>query len=268
MFVQNQTGEAAAFIEQVGEVTAVQRTNRHADTPLVPTPMDRRWTFPKDFEVADLIDKQDRLRQIIDPTSPFATAQAASIGRAVDDEVIKQFLSSNKTGQDAETDVPLPVSQVIPDDGAGLTIEKLRIAREKFLDANVDLDREVVYAAITPRQQAQLLATTEITSADYNTVRALVSGQVDTFMGFTFKVSNRLLGASKYNGIIVPTPDIESAQFFTGMGMGLSIWDDIETRISERDDKSYATQVYCKSTFGATRLQEEKCIRIDTLKTV
>ena len=61
--VQSFTGESAAYIEQVGSVAAVKRTVRHGDTPLVPTPFDRRWAFPIDWEVADLIDQQDRLRQ-------------------------------------------------------------------------------------------------------------------------------------------------------------------------------------------------------------
>jgi hypothetical protein len=40
------------------------------------------------------------------------------------------------------------------------------------------------------------------------------------------------------------------------------MWNDITTRISERDDKSYATQVYVKGTFGATRLEEGKVVEI------
>lgn len=268
VFIESFVGESAAFIEQVGEVTAVKRTQRHADTPLVPTPMDRRWAFPQDFEIADLIDKQDRLRQIIDPTSPFAMAQAAAIGRAMDDEIIEKMLGDNLTGQDAGTTVPLPASQILPSVGTGLTIEKLRQVRELMLDADVDLENEMVTAAITPRQLTQLLQTTEITSADYNTVKALVSGEVNTFMGFEFLVTNRLKGGSKYAGSFIPDADTETAMFYTSMGMGFGIWNDINARISERDDKSYATQVYAKATFGATRLQEEKIVTADTLKTV
>lgn len=264
VYLESFVGEAAAFIEQVGEVTAKLRTERHADTPLTPTPMDRRWAFPKDYENADLIDKQDRLRQIIDPTSPFAQAQAYAIGRAMDDEMIERMLGDNKTGQNAEANVPLPASQQIAAGGTGMTIEKLRQTREKFLDANVDLDREMVCAAITPRQLTQLLSTTEITSADYNTVRALVQGEIDTFMGFTFKTSNRLKGASNYNGSFVPAANTETALFFTEKGVGLGVWNDISARVDERPDKSYATQVYTKATFGATRLQEDKVIAVDT----
>ena len=87
-------------------------------------------------------------------------------------------------------------------------------------------------------------------------------------MGFHFLVTNRLKGGSKYNGSFIPDADTETAMFYTDKGMGLGIWNDINARISERDDKSYATQVYAKATFGATRLQEEKIVTVDTLTTV
>ena len=49
-------------------------------------------------------------------------------------------------------------------------------------------------------------------------------------------------------------------------GMHLGIWNDITTRISERDDKSYSTQVYVKGTFGATRVEEAKVVEVDCVE--
>ena len=260
-------GESAAVIEQVGEVSAQVRATRHGDTPLVPTPMDRRWCFPTDFELADLIDTQDKLRQIIDPTNMFAQAQAAALGRSIDDIIIEAILGDNKTGQNAGTTVALPAAQQIDNGGTGMTIEKLRTALEKFENANVDLERENVYAVISPEQKRQLLSTTEVTNADYNTVRALANGEIDTFLGFKFKTSTRLLGGAFYGGTRTPTANMQTATFFTEKGVGLGMWNDISSRIDERADKSYAWQVYSKGTFGATRLQEEKVITIETDKT-
>ena len=41
-----------------------------------------------DYEYADLIDKQDQVRTLIDPTSSYAQAAAFALGRAMDDEII------------------------------------------------------------------------------------------------------------------------------------------------------------------------------------
>lgn len=264
LMVNSFTGDSASYIDQVGEVAAIRRTTRHSDTPLVPTPMDRRWVYPKDYEIADLIDTFDRLRLIIDPTSPFAMAQAAAIGRAMDDEIIEQALGTNQTGQDGTTATAFPAAQAILNGGTGMTIDKLREAREKFHDADVDLESEMVTAAVTPKQLTQLLETTEVTSSDFNVIKALVQGELNTYMGFRFVVTNRLPGASNYNGSRTPAANIEEALFFTSRGLGLGLWNDISARIDERADKSYSTQVYAKATFGATRLQEDKVIRVDS----
>jgi hypothetical protein len=45
-------------------------------------------------------------------------------------------------------------------------------------------------------------------------------------------------------------------------GLHLGMWNDINTKISERADKSYASQVYVKGTFGATRTEEKKVVEI------
>ncbi len=270
--IENFTGKGAAFIEQFGQVEAVLRTNRHADTPLNPTPYDRRWAFPHDLEIGELVDKQDLLRMLIDPISPIAMLHAFALGRSMDDEIIRAILSPNQTGEDGQTTVPLPPEQVIDfATGVGMTVEYLRAVRKRMLEANVQLGMgmETITAVITPAQHDQLLAQTETTNSDYNTTRTLVNGEIDTFLGMNFVISNRTLGGVDYNGALTPVdPDAESAIFFTNTGVGLGIWDDIEARVSERDDKSYATQIYAKSTFGATRLQEPKVVIVETDKTV
>jgi len=45
-------------------------------------------------------------------------------------------------------------------------------------------------------------------------------------------------------------------------GIHLGMWNDINTQISQRADKSYATQIYVKGTFGATRTEEKKVVDI------
>ena len=261
-------GENADFMEQVGKVKAKKRVTRHGDTPLIPTPMDRRWVSPTDYELADLIDKQDRLRQIIDPTSPFAMAQAAGMNRAIDDAIIEGAFGINQTGQ---TPTSLPVAfdtnNLIVAGGTGLNIDKLREVKQGMLEAEVDFENEMVTACITPAQLTNLLETTEITSSDFNTIKALVAGDVDTFMGFMFVVSNRLPGGVDYDedGTVVVAANTSRALFFAESGLGLGMWNDISARVDERPDKSYSTQVYTKGTFGATRLQEGKVFAADAL---
>ena len=57
-----------AFVDQVGSVTAVVKTSRHADTQQIDTQNARRRVSLEDYECADLIEQQDKVRRIIDPT--------------------------------------------------------------------------------------------------------------------------------------------------------------------------------------------------------
>jgi hypothetical protein len=241
-----------AFFDQVGSVTAVLKTSRHSDTPQIDTPHARRRVSLADYEFADLIDQQDKVRLLIDPTSSYAQAAAMAMGRAMDDVVISAATGTAFTGETGSTSTVLPSAQKITEAGTdGLTIAKLRTAKEKFDLASVDpsIARFIV---VSPRQITDLLGTTEVTSSDFNTVKALANGEINSFLGFNFIVSNRLSIASSKRSCIAFAQD----------GITLAVGKDVSARIDERADKSYATQVYYCMSIGATRMEEEKVVEI------
>ena len=170
--VETINGEKA-FFDQVGQAAAVQKTTRNSDTPIMETPHARRQVSLKDFEYADLVDDQDKIRMLIDPTSTYAQAAAAAIGRAMDDEIISALLGSSNTGKTGSTSVALPAAQKIAHGSAGLTIAKLVEAKQKLDEKSVDPSIRR-YIAVSPKQISDLLNNTTVTSADFNTVRALL----------------------------------------------------------------------------------------------
>ena len=241
-----------AFFEQVGSAVAQKRVSRHSDTPQIDTPHARRRVSMVDYEYADLIDKQDQVRTLIDPTSSYAQAAAFALGRAMDDEIISAISGNAFSGETGSTTVALPSAQKITESGtAGLTIDKLREAKEKFDSASVDpsIPR---YIVVGPKQISDLLGTTQVTSSDFNTVKALANGEINSFLGFNFITSNRLSIASSKRLCLAFAMD----------GVKLALGQDIMTRIDERSDKGYATQVYVCMTMGATRMEEEKVVTI------
>ena len=245
-----------AFFDQVGKTTAVLRTSRHSDTPQIDTPHSRRRVSLADYEWADLIDNADKVRLLIDPTSSYAKAAAAAMGRAMDDVIIAALGGTAYTGETGSTSVALPAAQkpYSASQTDGLTVAKLLNAK-KILDlADVDpsLPRFIVCG---PTQIADLLNTTEVKSSDYNTVKALAMGQLDSFLGFKFIVTNRL----KFDAT---NTDDRLAYAFTSDAIKLAIGQDVLARIDERADKSYSTQVYYAMSIGATRMEEEKVVEI------
>tara|TARA_Y100000996_G_scaffold101495_1_gene73701 strand:- start:6026 stop:6889 length:864 start_codon:yes stop_codon:yes gene_type:complete len=244
------TGEKA-FFDQVGASAAVKRTSRHGDTPLVETPHSRRQVTLDTYEWGDLIDDSDKVRMLIDPTSTYAQAAASAIGRAMDDAIISAATGTAYTGSSGATSTSLPAGQQIAAGSANLTIAKL-IEAKKILDLN-SVDPSIArHIVVSPDQIESLLGTTQVTSSDFNTVRALTTGEVDTFMGFKFHVSNRLAKSSNDRTCFA----------WAESGIKLGVGKDTMARIDERADKSYSTQVFYCATFGATRMEEEMVVSI------
>ena len=231
--VETVTGEKA-FFDQVGSAVAQVRTSRHGDTPLMETPHARRMVTMSTYEYADLIDDPDKIRLLIDPTSSYARAAAMAMGRSMDDVIISAALGTASTGKTGSTSTALPSGQKIAHGSAGLTQAKL-VSAKKILDQN-SVDPSIQrYIIVSPEQIEDLLNITSVTSADFNTVRALVQGEVDTFVGFKFIVSNRLNTDSDGNSQVIA---------FAGDGIKLAVGKDVTGRIDERSDKSYSTQIY------------------------
>lgn len=241
------------FFEQIGAVTAQLKTSRHGDTPQYDTPHARRRVGLNDYEWADLVDKEDEIRMLIDPKSPYAKNAVYAFGRAIDDELITAATGTAQTDKTGSTAVSLPAGQIVDSGGANpMTIAKLRETRKLFWDNDVD-EAIPLHLVMGPKQFDDLLGTTEVTSSDYNTVKALVRGDIDTFMGFKFHRTNRL---SK-------TGDIRTTFAWAQDGLLLALGQDIKTKMSERADKSYSMQVYVCMTIGATRMEEVKVVQID-----
>ncbi len=245
--IESVNGEKA-FFDQVGSAAAVKRTSRHGDTPLIETPHTRRMVTMSDYEYADLIDDQDRVRLLIDPTSTYGRAAAAAMGRAMDDEIIAAALGTSLTGKDGSTSTALPAGQKIAHGSAGLTIAKLVSAKELLDAASVDpsIPRHII---VSPKQVSDLLNNTTVTSSDFNTVKALAQGEINTFVGFNFIVSNRLTTDANGNRQVIA---------FASDGLKVAMGKEPSAKIDERADKSYATQVYYCQTMGATRMEEAK----------
>ena len=273
VMVQPFVGKAASVVEQFGQTSAVRIVGRHSDTPLMSTPHDKRWVFPVDYGWNELTDQQDLLRMLIQPNNAYAMAGAAAMKRAIDDEIISAFFNSNKTGENGSTDTGLlgafnGGSQVVPVNtgssaNTGLNIAKLRAAKRLLLAAEVDIDIDPMFMAITAKQHDDLLNEAQAISLDYNSTPVLVNGKINAFMGFNFIHSERIPGGPSYNAAINPTLTVAAGQnwvpFWAKSGVCLGKWNEMTARVSIRNDKNDAEQVGLRMTLGATRLEEKRC---------
>lgn len=271
---ESQVGKSA-FYDRIGSAVAQKRSSRHSDTPQIDTPNSRRRVALVDYEYADLIDQQDRIRLLMDPTSEYTMAAMWGLGRAIDDEIIAAAVGTAYSGETGSTSVTLPnaqkVASVSGGAGANLNVQALRRTKKIFDDNDVDEGIPRYFAFQSSELQA-LLNETEVTSADFNTIRALVMGELNTYMGFQFIRTQRLLTQGSALSFNQSTGVVGSGSgdantyrrcfAWAQDGVLLAIGKDMQAKIGERADKSYSTQVYACLSVGATRLEEVKVVEV------
>ncbi len=240
-------------VDAVGSVTARKRTTRNEDSPLIKTPFSRRWLDLADYDWGDLLDDQDKIKMLVDPTSSVVQTGVASLNRAKDQVILDAMRGSARA--EVGGAVALPAGQKVAVGGTGLTLAKLITAKELLAAAegyNEDDPNDQLYIAVAARQLSDLLGTTEVKSVDYNTVKALVAGTVDTFMGFKF-IRTQLVNL---------TTAVRYCTAWCKSGMVLGVGKDIKTEVTLRADKSFATYPYAAMSLGAVRTEEVKVVEI------
>lgn len=252
--VENVNGTNAYF-EQIGATSARIRTTRHADTPRMDIPHSRRRVSLSDYDWADLVDSEDQIRTLIDPTSPYADAAAMAMGRAIDDAIIAAADGTAYTGVAGGTSTAFDTNMVVDVQvrWPGITASNLGLNVAKLLEAskllganNVDPDEEK-WCVVNAAQIKSLLMDARVSSHDYNAIKPLVSGQIVQFSGFNIIPTER---------IGVDTNSDHKCLFWAKGGMLLGMGSEIKTKIDQRPDKNYATQVFASMSLGATRMEE------------
>jgi hypothetical protein len=249
--IETVNGESVA-LERLGGIPDVNEvTERHGDTPLNEIEHTRRWLYITDYDVANLIDKPDRIRLLIDPDSKYTIRHASAMGRKQDDVIINALGASVTEGKSASTTTALPSAQKILSGSTGLTIDKLITAKE-ILDA-AEIDDNDRFCVVQSRQISNLLADDKISNADYNAVKALVRGEINQYLGFTFIRLERLQTNSSSERLVY---------CYTRGAVTLGIGQEIASVAAERPDKRHAQQIYTYGSWGATRLEDEQVVQI------
>lgn len=255
------------YHDRLGLATAQAMTTRHGDTPFNPIDHTRRRLQMTGYNSVELFDNQDKLRMIIDPKDAYAQAQAFALGRQLDSTIITAATGTAVTGKTgsgtqaanttASTSGGYQVVVNFTESGAAatsnLTIGKLREARRVLETAESIMDGEEVFFILGASQKNSLLRTTEVTSSDYNSIKALVNGTLNSFMGFTF-VQTQLLAIDANN--------VRTCLAYPKSALKCAVGEELKVRVSERADKNYSAQVYSEATFGAVRMWEEKVVQI------
>lgn len=267
--------------ERIGATAGRDITERHGDTPLISTPHSRRRGTMIDWDIADLVDQLDKQKMLIDPTSTYVQNFIAAANRRIDLHIYDALGGTAAAGQTGATIINNYDSgecRLIGSAGAvetagadhtaatadALTIAKLLSCKQLLDEGDIDPDRQR-YFVTNPYNLCQLLNTTEVKSVDYNTVKALAQGQIDTFMGFKFIMLQDYQDATKGHLQDCDKEDADEAVECYAWAQGavkLGVGKDITTRIDIRVDKRMSVQPYLCMSFGAVRVEGPAVVEI------
>lgn len=163
-------------------------------------PMDITHGIPTatlaDWEHPEYTDIFDAATVNFDEKNKLGTTIGKAMGRTEDQIIIDTVAAGtyNTTATDGQ-------GFSIAAGATAFTTAKLRTLRAYYDDLEVD---ETVTIVVSGLGMSSLLANTEAASNDYNSVKALVSGELNTFMGFKFVTvgARRLEGGLGGSGLV------------------------------------------------------------------
>ena len=258
-------GKQASPVDQFGSVEMQPVTSRFAPMGRVDAATDRRWVFPSDFDLPQLIDSFDKLRLITDPSSAYVQNAVLAAGRQFDKLITTAFTGTAKTGETGSTSTSFTAANEVDVATGGanskLNVAKIKAVKELMMANHIDFDMEECYIGITAADHASLLNEVQVISSDFNGgMPVLQNGKISSFLGFNFihceLIETQLAGT---NEVTLPV--------WCKSGMYLGLWNDINNSVSQRNDlQGEPWQLYTIMTAGATRLEEDKVYAIESYR--
>lgn len=258
-------GKAASPVDQVGSIEMQSVTSRFAPMGRVDAPTDRRWLYPSDFDLPQLVDKFDQLRLLNDPKSVWAKNAANAMNRKRDTLILSSFFADAKTGEAGGTTTTFTAGNVVGVNIGGtdsyINIAKIRAGLLVLRQNEVD-PAEPVYCGLAAQDQDALLNEIQAINKDYNLGAVVVKGVVQEVLGVKFVaselVTSLLSGTDDQSGSSCALP------MWVPSGMHLGVWSEGNTTaVTQREDlQGRPYQIYSTMTAGATRIDEKKVVKI------
>lgn len=242
----------------IGIVEAVTKDSRHEQHAHQDPEHTVRWGNLVYYYNSVMMDRDDDARVLADPKNKYVMGNAASLGRRADRTIITAGLGTAITGEDRTGTQALPSAQKVTGSTSALTKAKILTAKRLLDEAEVPESER--YFAISAQGLEDMLGITEIVSSDYNTVKALVDGQINTWLGFTWKrlellpkgvVSANVRQAMAWHKSAIVFGETTASQY---------------SRIAQRRDMHDAWETYAAIDIGAVRKRDKGVVEIHYLE--
>ena len=207
---------------KIGKGTATIRVPQTDVTPLNVTYSQVTATM-EDYIAAEYSDIFNQAKVNFQERAELVQVVAGAIGRRMDQVVIDALSASSGTNT---------VANSVGGANSNLNVAKLRAAKKAMDAKNVPAEGRCM--VVHANNLDSLLAETEVTSSDFNSVKALVTGDVDTFLGFKFIT----LGDRDEGGLAIDSSNDRVVYAFHKDAMGLGIGMGQQSRVDYIPEKT------------------------------
>lgn len=178
----NVVGSKATF-NRMGKGQASERTAPSSDVIAMNVDHNKVEVTLKDWEASEYTDIFKQKEVLPDEVAELSNTIKGAIGRRRDQQAIDAMNALTFSATPSATEGYL-VGTDVGGAGTNMNLDKL-LAIKAWMDRKA-IPKEGRCIALHPEGMSGLLNTTQVTSSDYNTVQALVRGEINTFLGFTF----------------------------------------------------------------------------------
>ena len=246
---QNVEGSTVKF-PKIGKGSATLRVPQTDVTPLNITYSQVTATM-SDYNAAEYSDIFHQAKVNFDERRELVQVVSGSIGRRMDQLVLDALAASSTS---------LTVSNDIGGTDTNLNLTKLRTAKRYLDKNNVPMDGRVFRVSAAGLES--LLGETAITSADFNSVKALVNGEIDTFLGFKFT----MIGDRSEGGLAIDGSLDRVCFAYHRDAVGFGIGMNMKTEINYVPEKT-SYLVNGMFSAGAVAIDDEGIVKITCRET-
>lgn len=200
----------------------------------------------QDWNAAEYSDIFSQAKVNFDERQELVQVVASAMGRR-QDQLILDALAASGTS--------LTVANSIGGTTTNLNVAKLREAKRLLDKGNVPFDGR--HLIVHANGLSSLLSETAVTSSDFNTVKALVQGEINTFLGFQFHV----MGDRSEGGLAIDGSLDRTCFAFHGQAVGYGEGIGMRTEINYIPEKTswLVNEVF---SAGSTAIDAEGIVSI------
>lgn len=258
------------FFNKIGTTELKQKTGINQTTKFTDIANSRRKVSFDTFNDAVAINRFDKDRSTIyGLDTGYLNALKYAAERKKEQIIVEAATGVAYEGKEGTTQVSFPdATNTVYQDGTassqgtsgesgtktGLIADKLLQAlfllRKNMKTGNI---KEKVYCAISAEEELLLLQDNKIINRDFSAGQVLDKGIIGSWLGINF-IRTELLR--------MPADGVREILMFTDQAIGLGLPGEVFMRAGENPEREYQNQMYIELNFGATRVEDEKIVKI------